>query len=504
MANAAELLRAKAMLLIRREREVHEYRQERTRIQAWLRVFHWVSLNMGAPDTSSLLEEWVRSMVGELSFQVAAVYDCDEASPHMRLLAGLSHRPLPPEASAPGEARQYLNQNASGIYGQSSPPELSALAENLNLGQFYYLALPMRGKNLLFLAGFALHGERLHSTSPQDFSHFVLLGSHLAAILDNAVLLAELDREKSELQASNHQLDINVARLREAQQELVESGRRLAEASRRAGMADIATGVLHNVGNALNSVNVSAEVITERLRGLKVQSVAKLGSLLQQNAGNPSGFLRGDAGARVPAYVLELAKHLVDERDALLKEASMLEGHVEHIKSIVSRQQAYATNVDMSQSCVVSELVDDALSLSEHALSRHGIQIVRDYAAVPALRVDRHKVLQILLNLVKNAKDALLESEQPLKRLIASVTQTDTGRVRISIQDNGIGFAPGEADKLFRFGFTTKKEGHGFGLHTCAISAAELGGSVTASSKGPQQGASFVLELPLGASQRVA
>ena len=115
---------------------------------------------------------------------------------------------------------------------------------------------------------------------------------------------------------------------------------------------------------------------------------------------------------------------------------------------------------------------------------------------MPAVLADKHKVLQILVNLLRNAKHALEEGGGGDKRLKLRVGINGERRVKISVSDNGVGIAPEHLSRIFEHGFTTRKEGHGFGLHSGALAAREMGGSLGAHSAGPGQGATFTLEFP--------
>ncbi|HEY9173920.1 MAG TPA: ATP-binding protein, partial [Verrucomicrobiae bacterium] len=275
--------------------------------------------------------------------------------------------------------------------------------------------------------------------------------------------------------------------------------KQLVSASHRAGMAEVATSVLHNVGNVLNSVNVSAGVVFEKLRGSRVPNVARVAELLAEHEADLAEFLRHDPkGRHVLSYLKQLAQHLVEERAGVLQEIDSLTRNIEHIKEIVAMQQSYARVGGVVERVVVTELVDDALRMNAGALERHGVQLVRNNPDGGPLEilVERHKVLQILVNLIRNAKYACDESGRKDKRMTVSVTRVE-GRVQIAVADNGVGIAPQNMPRLFQHGFTTRKGGHGFGLHNAALAARDLAGDLRAHSDGPGQGATFTLELPL-------
>ncbi|OJT22516.1 hypothetical protein BO221_22360 [Archangium sp. Cb G35] len=286
---------------------------------------------------------------------------------------------------------------------------------------------------------------------------------------------------------------------KEAERRLSEMHRNLLEVSRQAGMAEVATEVLHNVGNALNSVNVSVGVVKERLRGLHVSGVSRAAELLDAHAADPGAFLTVDPrGRRFPAYLKELASKLTEERERALTEMHLLSESVEHIDAVVRMQQRHARSLGMEERLPVPELLDDALRLHALFFEREGIQLRREYAPVPPVWVDRHKLLRILFNLVSNARQALLESGRPDKQLTLRLGQGTAGRLRVEVSDNGVGIAPESLPRLFSQGFTTKKDGHGFGLHLSALAAAEMHGTLSCTSAGVGQGATFILELPGG------
>ena len=484
-----DLLRAKAMLLIRREREVYEYRQERSRVETWLKAFHWLSLNLGSTDRDSSLDMWVDTMVGELAFQVASVYAYEPIEGALTLRRALAPGEVNEQSNVDQTARDYLAANPSGVFANQTPSELVSLSEALGLEMFYFQMISGRGETLILAAGFVPGNGRYRAVSHQDSLHFGLLGNHLAALLDNVTLLNELDRERLELSESNQKLEI-------AQSKVLEAAKALAEMSRRAGMADVATGVLHNVGNALNSVNVSAGVIADRLRALRLAGVTRAAGLLRDEVRDDAGTA-GERREKLGGYLEELGAHLGDERDGMLRELESLQSHIEHIKAIVSKQQSYAVTFDVSQPCVVTELADDAVALNQNLLDRHEITVERRYQALPEIVTDRHKVLQILVNLVSNAKHALSKVDRPDRSITISVERSAGGDgVVISVRDNGVGIRPDDRERLFHYGFTTRTTGHGFGLHMSSLSARELGGTLRAESDGVGHGATFVLELP--------
>jgi signal transduction histidine kinase len=158
-------------------------------------------------------------------------------------------------------------------------------------------------------------------------------------------------------------------------------------------------------------------------------------------------------------------------------------------------QQGYARISGVLESMVVNELVEDAIRINTGAMDRHNIKIVREFSASPAILVDRHKILQILVNLIRNAKHACDDSGRSDKQIVVRLEATDQ-LVRVSVGDNGVGIAPENLTRIFNHGFTTRTNGHGFGLHSGALAAKEMGGGLAAFSEGPGRGATFTLEIP--------
>lgn len=288
----------------------------------------------------------------------------------------------------------------------------------------------------------------------------------------------------------------DITERKQAEAELQNMHQLLLDTSRQAGMAEVATGVLHNVGNVLNSMNVSASVAQDILRHSKTTSLVRIAGLLEEHSTGLSTFLtEHPQGRLVPAFIVKLAHLLDDENRKLLKESAALAKNVEHVKEIIAMQQTYARVSGLVETVQVNDLVEDALRMNTSALDRHGVETIRDFAPVPPIPVEKHKVLQILVNLIRNAKYACDESGRTDKRMIMRSTNGD-GRVRISIIDNGVGIPPENLTRIFGHGFTTRKDGHGFGLHSAANAAREMGGQLSVHSDGPGRGASFTLELP--------
>jgi PAS domain S-box-containing protein len=293
----------------------------------------------------------------------------------------------------------------------------------------------------------------------------------------------------------------DVTELKQAQAELETLQNKLIHASRLAGRAEIATSVLHNVGNVLNSVNVSEDLATARVKTSRLLDLQRVVSLLQANEADLATFFGQDGpGKRLPGYLEKLARQVGVDQEQVLAELAELRNGIDHIKDIVAMQQNYARLGGSADVISVTELVEDSLRLNEGALTRHGITLRREFEDVPTIVVDKHRVLQILVNLVRNAKHACEESDCAEKIVTVRVSTNGPG-VQVSVTDNGVGIAPENLTRIFNHGFTTKKEGHGFGLHSGALTARELGAELRVESGGRGRGAIFTLDLPLTPAQ---
>jgi ligand-binding sensor domain-containing protein/signal transduction histidine kinase len=311
-------------------------------------------------------------------------------------------------------------------------------------------------------------------------------------------LLEKKVRERTgELAATNSSLTKEIEERERMQLEVERVHSQLLEASRQAGQAEVASSVLHNVGNVLNSVNVSVSIISDRLRKLGAASLARAVKLMEDRAGDLGRFITEDEkGKLLPQYFNQFAARLAKEQDELIQETQHLSHNVDHIKDIVAMQQSYAKVYGVKETVPLPDLVESAFKMHSAAYVRHAVAVVREYEDVPLVQVEKHKVLQILVNVFHNAKYACDEAGRPNKQVNIRIRRSTPEHVSVSITDNGVGIAPENLSRIFGHGFTTKPSGHGFGLHSAALAAKELGGSLLAHSEGLGKGATFTLELP--------
>ncbi|MGH8177865.1 MAG: sensor histidine kinase [Steroidobacter sp.] len=228
----------------------------------------------------------------------------------------------------------------------------------------------------------------------------------------------------------------------------------------------------------------------------------RVASLLVWQGDQVGRFLEGDErGRQTPGYLAQLGEHLSAENEHLQREATAIAAHVAHIRTIVAAQQTYARRGGVTEAVDIAELLDNAIAI--HFTNTTEATIQREYEPLAPVTLDRHKLIQILGNLLSNARHALTDRGEHRCVLTLRLRAQETGSIVIEVEDSGVGIDPDALQHLFEFGFTTKKDGHGFGLHTSAILAKELGGELAGHSDGPGRGARFVLRLPAAMSAAV-
>jgi ligand-binding sensor domain-containing protein/signal transduction histidine kinase len=296
-----------------------------------------------------------------------------------------------------------------------------------------------------------------------------------------------------------------VRELAEREQRLRDTQAQLVEASRQAGRSDVATAVLHNVGNVLNSVNVSVIRINDVVGKLKTTNLSKIAAMINEHRDDLGRFFVEDhRGKKLPDYFSQLQEVLERDKTTALGELQSLIRNLDHIKVIVRAQQSHVKPGAGLETFEVQQLVDDALKLSAASGNHGAIEIVRNVEPLPPIRLDRHKALQILVNLLTNARDAVMSKDSGARRIVVHARRGGPGNLEIAVEDNGCGVEPHNLEKIFQLGFTTKTEGHGLGLHFSACAALELHGKLTARSDGIGHGAQFLLELPFEAAAAAA
>ena len=269
------------------------------------------------------------------------------------------------------------------------------------------------------------------------------------------------------------------------------------ERARQAGMAELATGVLHNVGNVLNTLNVTARLLADELRDSRVENLRKAAAMLGENAERGSSFFNDDPrGKALPGYLARLSEHLLDENGRMQSQMKEVLDRVDHIRDIVVLQQRHGKVRVRSGSADLANLVQDALRLEGDALASAGVNVETRIHDLPPLDLVPSHILQILVNLISNARHALAGTPAGERSLEIVVHPPEAGKVAIAVKDNGCGIPKSRLTQIFSHGFTTREDGHGFGLHHAALLAQDMGGKLTADSDGPEAGANFILSLP--------
>ncbi|WNG53039.1 AAA family ATPase [Archangium minus] len=356
------------------------------------------------------------------------------------------------------------------------------------------LCLPLMRQEVFSGVLYLENNLATNAFSPARFALLSHIASQAAISLENARLYADIQRGEAALRRANDELE---RRVDERTRELKEAQARMVDMAREVGMTEVASNVLHNVGNVLTSAVINIELMRRAVGSSRVSRVKQAATLILENRGTLAEFLvRDPRGSQLPDYLAGLSDELLREQEKLMGDVEAMARHIDHIRAIVQVQQTYAKTSLMEVECDLAQLVDDALRIQLGSLKRHGVSIIRELSAVPKAQVDKHKVLQILINLLSNAKNALDVLPEGQRLLRVKLT-SEEGRARIQVTDNGMGIAPGVRERLFAHGFTTRKDGHGFGLHASALAAQLMGGSLTLESEGPGKGATATLDLPL-------
>ncbi len=384
---------------------------------------------------------------------------------------------------------QYACSDSVVLEGAPGPfPETSLVPGRFTEDHRYgFVVLPVkaRGKE----CGFAVcEIGRMGGTGYES------LVSQLTAATELRALLTEVRTYATELEA---RIDVRTEQLREAQKQV-------ADTAHRAGMAEIAVGLMHNVGNLLNSVSVSAERIVGLCADARLPGLTKTAEILEGGADAIVAFLLQERRAPMLAEYLRRSAGEIDrERAAIRVEGREMLENVTLIRDTVKTLQEYARGereLLLHEALDLRGVVETAIKVQQSTLSRHSVQVVRDLAPVPLVHAQRSKLVHVLVNLVKNGAEAMQATPLAQRILTVRLRHGDRG-VELRVTDAGEGIPEGNLLRVFSYGFTTKTGGHGFGLHTCANHVARMGGTIHAESEGPGKGASFVLRFQPAAAQ---
>lgn len=271
----------------------------------------------------------------------------------------------------------------------------------------------------------------------------------------------------------------------------------LVETARTAGMSEIATGILHNVGNVLNSVNVSASMVAQKVDRMCIGDLQRVVEVLEGHKDDLAAFIGDDPkGKHLQPFLSALCAKLGEEQQRIASEVGSLTQGIDHICDLIKSQQSFAIQAELVEEIGLADKMDEALRITEQAIAVDpNLRVVREYDDLPEVLADKHRLLEVLVNLIQNARQAM-DGTGREKRLTLRLRRAGEDRVRLSVSDTGVGIDRDSLTKVFALGYTTRPGGHGYGLHTAANAATEMGGSLTADSSGPGTGATFTLELP--------
>ncbi|MEM9157975.1 MAG: HAMP domain-containing sensor histidine kinase [Verrucomicrobiota bacterium] len=302
-----------------------------------------------------------------------------------------------------------------------------------------------------------------------------------------------------------HEVESQKENLTKALEELKDMQGQLMESARLAGRAEVATSVLHNVGNVLNSIMVSINSINFKIGQSKVVGLNKAVDMLDKNRDNLAEFLTKDVrGSRLVDYLKNLNEVLISERDFCVDELEETKAHVAHAGTIIANQQKHAKRVEVDEHFRLKEVVEVAAKISVPSRWRDSIRMSIDVDETIELRLDQSLVLQILTNFVKNSAESIMDARIRRGRIEVLGTQDlERGMVIVEVKDNGGGIPREKLEQIFQMGFTTKSYGHGFGMHAVANHVKSMGGCVSIDSEGLGRGAKVTLELPVTVDDRV-
>ncbi len=269
--------------------------------------------------------------------------------------------------------------------------------------------------------------------------------------------------------------------------------------AKQAGMAEVARSVIHNIGNVLNGATTSISILEERLQKTAYKQFSALMPLLQEHQSSLSEYLTQDAkGKKIPDYLIVLGNSMQKDYERIVAETQNISQCIHHIKQIICTQESVSSVCAIREQVVLSEILNISINFFHNNISKNNIVIQKDYQEDKSILIEQASLMQILVNLIKNAIDSVvMNTQEQNKKIDISIKQLSKVLIIISVADNGLGILPENINKIFSFGFTTKPDGHGFGLHNCALKAKEMGGSLQAQSDGIGKGAIFILTLPL-------
>ncbi len=253
---------------------------------------------------------------------------------------------------------------------------------------------------------------------------------------------------------------------------------KLAQASQAAGRSQVASTVIHNVGNVLTNVNSLLDAASAGIDGLRIGPLDKLAHRLRMDRGNDVLL------EATPDYLEGLAGSLKSDQESIRQLLATLHDNVRHIHDVIRDQQRYTDPSVKSTRIRVKDIVEEAIACCRARLDDDMISVELSGDLPTHVRSDRSLLLQTMINIIGNARQAMRENEDRARILSIDVTQCET-IVRILFRDNGCGMTSDTVQRVFEAHFTTRESGTGLGLHFCALTLKRLGGAIRAVSDGP-------------------
>jgi signal transduction histidine kinase len=314
-----------------------------------------------------------------------------------------------------------------------------------------------------------------------------LLATSMKKAIERMDLEEELETKRKDLERTNREL-------RETNIQLKETRDQLVEAAHKAGMAEIATGVMHNIGNNLNSVNTCVEEIRRILTNSRLQNLEKANQML----GQFSEVIEAQPkGKQLMAYYKQLETQRDKESKALNQELGGLENRIKMIRDDVLSQQSYARNEFFLETIDITTLVEEALMLQQNSFEKEGVRVTKQFETIPQTELSRNKLIQVLTGLFRNSRESMQVSENASELHISIFHREKAKLIEIVVTDTGLGIPEKDREKIFNYGFSTKRNHHGIGLHVAANNMRELEGNLRVMDSPSGKGAAFSLTLPI-------
>lgn len=314
-----------------------------------------------------------------------------------------------------------------------------------------------------------------------------LLAQSVGNAIERMDLEKELENKRKDLEHTNREL-------RETNIQLKETRDQLVEAAHKAGMAEIATGVMHNIGNNLNSVNTCVEELRRMLAQSKLGNLQKANQLLVQFA---ETLEQQPKGSQLMAYYNQLETQREKEAQQFSKELDALEERIKMIRDDVLSQQSYARNEFFLETVDVPALVEEALMLQQTAFEKEHVQVVKQFETVPQTELSRNKLIQVLTGLFRNSRESMRACDGASELHVHIAHKKADNRIEITVTDTGHGIPAADREKIFNYGFSTKRNHHGIGLHVAANNMRELEGKLSVMDPPSGKGAAFLLTIPV-------